>query len=244
MTLGRPPRSPAPSRKRFQGIAQLPGRQRPDRLAGGGDRRGRGGGWRRAGRRGTSWMKRSRVTATRPRWPLMRAISGSARCCSSIATGPAQAMASVPENSFRRVVTAGQRRADDRLPVGQDLRGGRGALAERRAHDGGQQGGDRARPVDVARSAPVAWAACRSSGCPVIPPPMPCAADLLRLVRPPSPPPALAGAARRAGRSVPGLAQRDHAAADHGGGGRPYYEKFLSPLPRRAGACRGAGGRR
>ena len=40
-----------------------------------------------------------------------------------------------------------------------------------------------------------------------------------RLVRPPAPPPAVARAARRDARSLPRLAQRDHAAADDGRGG-------------------------
>ena len=52
-----------------------------------------------------------------------------------------------------------------------------------------------------------------------------------RLVRPPSPPAAVAAAGGRAGRSVPGLAVGNHAAADQRRRrSAPYFEKFLGAL--------------
>ena len=56
-----------------------------------------------------------------------------------------------------------------------------------------------------------------------------------RLVRPRAPPPAVAGRARRGARSLPRLAQRDHAAADDGQGGAAALRSLPAPLARRDG---------
>ena len=60
------------------------------------------------------------------------------------------------------------------------------------------------------------------------------AAATARLVRPPSPRAAVAREARRDGRSLPGLALGDHAAADHREGGRALFRA----LPRALAGCR------
>ena len=54
-----------------------------------------------------------------------------------------------------------------------------------------------------------------------------------RLVRPRAPPPAVAGGARRGARSLPRMAQRDHAAADDGQGGAAALRSLPAPLARR-----------
>jgi hypothetical protein len=60
------------------------------------------------------------------------------------------------------------------------------------------------------------------------------------LVRPRAASAALAQHAGRDGRSLPGLAQRDHVAADHGQGGAPVLRRVPAPLAR----CERAGPRR
>src|SRR5262245_63820801 len=61
-----------------------------------------------------------------------------------------------------------------------------------------------------------------------------------RLVRPPSPLAAVARAARRAARSLPGLALRGHAATDHREGGRALFRALPRALADGAGAGGGA----
>src|SRR5580693_5127824 len=59
-----------------------------------------------------------------------------------------------------------------------------------------------------------------------------------RLVRPPSPPAAVARGARRTRRRLPGLALGNHAAADDREGGRAVFRKVSGALERRPGARR------
>ncbi len=121
----------------------------------------------------------------------------------------------------------GERRPDDRRPVGQHLRRGRGAAAEGGAGEGRHQRADRARAIDVARRGRHTRSRVRFRHRPS------CAGrGAADLVRPPSPPSALARAAGRDDRSLPGLAQRRSMLQQTTVTAViPYYERFVSRFP-------------
>ena len=190
----------------------------------------------------------------RPKKPLIRSISSGARCCSSSAArrdpqfqhavaaerlGPGQAAA----NSAPTTAAPFRLQADEHAAAACALMIGNGepraaAPTARESRRGARPAG---RVGYCRRAAPISRP-CRAF-CPIRQPRRHRARrrsrSAARLVRPPPPRPAVARAGRAAARPLPRVAQRDHAAADHGRDCRPLFRPIRGALARCSRARRG-----
>ena len=204
----------------------------------------------RASGRGGGLARRRREAATapapepagsragRPKKTLMRSINSGARCCNSSAAARRDAQLQPPSRAERRrPAHRGPVGADDRRPFRlEPHQNAAAALADdRRRRAARRRRRRRAIPGPRSLLRPPGRLGCRGhfarSRCrhcrfAPIRSPLPASRPTRPLCSPgttATAAPAVAGAAGRAARPLPRLAQRDHAAADDGGDGRPLF---------------------
>ncbi len=201
---------------------------------------GGGSGGGAAGAGGASCTKRSRCTAAAPRWALMRAISSVRQMLQFHRHRPGAGDGERAGGQPARQGDGGERRADDQRPVGQHLGGAGGAAAERGAGQAGHQRADRARAVDVAGARRHTKIACPLPSSPLMRRPRRCWPGTTAIAA------ACRGARCRARRPILTASGSARSCCNRPRSRRslPYYESFVSALPRRRRAGRGAAGRR